>query len=203
VIRQAVRVRKWVSDQMNLRFLVGAVLVVFAVTLAVAANTLLGPGRDGPLSTQSRVSFTSPPLAVGQAFSWSSYLPGNPTAADIRIEAIEPVGVRGLEVLGVVLGYPELRPDDGYCLAPGMEPGFPPTHSLKSEPREVKGSTLPTKDKWTCGNHPSAIVGVRLLPDSAGGAIDALRVLYWHNGALYEVVMPYSLKIPRRGSDAT
>jgi hypothetical protein len=64
---------------------------------------------------------------------------------------------------------------------------------------EVKGRTLPPENTLTCGKQPYATVGVRLLPDGAGGSIEALRLLYRQNGTLYELVLPYSLAVPRRG----
>lgn len=175
------------------RVLTGALLLALATTVAVAISVLLGPRQGGPLETTSRFNVKSP-LAAEQVFVWGMSLPWDPAVGDIRIESIEPVGARGLEVLGLVLNNSVLQAD-GTCLAYAgarLASSFPPP---EIPTREVKGALLVAADGSVCSNHPSVLVGVRRPPDSSAGRIDALRVLYVHEGTTYELVMPYSLDI--------
>jgi len=81
-----------------------AALLAVAVIGVVAANALRGPRQDGPLKTTGgfNVSYS---LGDDELFIWGMNLPwyGDSAVGDIRIESIEPVGPRGLEVLGLVL----------------------------------------------------------------------------------------------------
>jgi hypothetical protein len=187
---------------MNRRVLVGGLLVLLASTAVVAANALRGPRQDGPVRTNSRVNIKFP-LAYDQIFVWGMALPGNPTQTDALITSIEPVGTRGLEIVGVVVDFPVLRPD-GICLMYGDQtaPSFPPPGVAT---RAVNGTVLVTDDRerGTCGSHPEVLVGVRRLPDSSAGRIDALRVVYVHEGTTYELVMPYSFDVCRPDPNST
>lgn len=176
---------------MSRRVFVGALLIVVAVTGVVAANVVRGPRGDGPLRTSGRFSITVP-LAYDQVFVWGTALPPNSSQADVRITSIDPVGTSGLEILGVLVDFP-VRQADGTCLVYGVQsaPSFPPP-GLPT--RDVNGTVLPTVDgeRGTCGSHPEVLVGVRRLPNAPAGRIDALRMLYVHEGITYELVMPYS-----------
>jgi len=120
---------------------------------------------------------------------------GDSAVGDIRIESVEPVGTRGLEVLGLVLNNSVLQPD-GTCLSYGDRPAasFPPP---EVPTREVNGAVLSAANGRTCTNDPSVLVGVRRPRDSSAGRIEALRMVYRHHGVTYELVMPYSLDICR------
>jgi len=179
---------------MKRRVVLGVLALVFAASVVVAVNALRGPRKDGPLqSTNDRMNIKAP-LAAEQILVWGKDLPWDPAVGDIRIESIEPVGTRGLEVLGLVLNNSVLQAD-GTCLAYAgarIVSSFPPP---EIPTREVEGAVLVAADGSTCSNHPSVLVGVRRPPDSSAGRIDALRVLYVHEGSRYELVMPYSLDI--------
>jgi hypothetical protein len=186
---------------MNRRVLLGAVLAAIAVVVVAAAIVLRGPRHDGPLTTTSAVNI-SYALADDEVFVWGTNLPwrGDAAVGDIRIDSIEPIGTRGLEVLGLVLNNSVLQPD-GSCFSYGDRPAasFPPP-DLPT--REVSGALLSAADGKRCSNDPSVLVGVRWLPNSSAGRIEALRMLYHHQGIAYELVMPYSLDICRGQPDA-
>ena len=186
---------------MTRRVLISAVLGATAIVVVAAAIVLRGPRHDGPLTTNGafNISYT---LADNEVFVWGMNLPwyGDPAVGDIRIDSIEPVGTQGLEVLGLVLNNSVLQPD-GSCLSYGAGPAasFPPPGVPT---REVSGAVLSAADGKRCSNDPSVLVGVRWLPNSSAGRIDALRMLYHHRGTAYELVMPYGLGICRGQPDA-
>jgi hypothetical protein len=186
---------------MTRRLLLGGALVAVTVIVIVAVNALRGPRQDGPLKTNSRVG-VSYPLADDEVFIWGTNLPwyGDAAVGDIRIDSIEPVGTSGIEVLGLVLNNSVLQPD-GICLSYGNRVGarFPPPDVPT---RAVSGAVLSAAGGKTCSNLPSVLVGVRWLPNSSAGRIDALRMLYRREGVAYELVMPYSLDICRGQPDA-
>jgi hypothetical protein len=175
---------------MSRRVLAGGLLVALAAIAVVGASSLRGLRQDGPVQTNSRVNVTYP--LADEVFVWGTALPLNPTQTDARITSIEPVGARGLGILGVVVDFPVRRPD-GTCLMYGVRPApsFPPPGIPTQDPN---GTTLPTEDseRGTCGTHPEVLVGVRRLPNASAGRIDALRMVYVHEGTTYELVMPYS-----------
>jgi len=179
------------------RVLLRAVLGAIAVLVVAAVIVLRGPRHDGPLATNGAFN-VSYALADNEVFVWGTNLPwrGDAAVGDIRIDSIEPVGTRGLEVLGLVLNNSVVRPD-GSCLSYGDRPvaSFPPNDVPT---REVSGAALSAADGKKCTNDPSVLVGVRWLPNSSVGRIDALRMLYHHQGIAYELIMPYSLDIRRR-----
>jgi hypothetical protein len=185
---------------MTRRVLLSAVLGAIAVVV-VAVIVLRGPRQDGPLTTNGSFE-VSYPLADDEVFVWGMNLPwyGDPAVGEIRIDSIEPVGTRGLEVLGLVLNNSVLQPD-GSCFSYGVRPAasFPPP---EVPTREVSGAVLSAADGKRCANDASVLVGVRWLPNSSAGRIDALRMLYHHRGVAYELVMPYSLDICRGQPDA-
>jgi hypothetical protein len=185
------------------RVLAGGLLLAVAVVAAVVVNALRGPRQDGPLQLPPGTQFTvRTALPDGEVLIWGMDLPWDPSnrvPGDIRIESIETVGVRGVEVLGLVLNNAVLRPD-GICLSYGVRPAatFPPPDVPI---RDVKGAVLPAEDKRPCVNHPSVLVGVRRSPESALGVIEALRMLYEHQGTAYELVLPFTLEVRRPGAD--
>jgi hypothetical protein len=176
------------------RVLAAALLLSVALIAVVAANALRGPRQNGPLRTNStfNVSF---PLADNEVFVWGTNLPwdGDPAVGDIRIDSIEPVGTRGVEVLGLVLNNSVLQPD-GICLSYGnrVAVSFPPP---EVPTREVSGAVLSAAAGKACASQPSVLVGVRRSANSSTGRIDALRMLYHHRGTAYELVMPYGLYV--------
>jgi hypothetical protein len=186
---------------MTRRILVVGLMLGLTATAVVTANALRGPRQDGPLKTNS-IFGVSYPLADDEVFIWGTNLPcyGDAAIGDIRIDSIEPVGTRGIEVLGLVLNNSVLQPD-GICLSYGnrVAASFPPPDVPT---RAVSGAVLSAAGGKTCGNLASVLVGVRWLPNSSAGRIDALRMLYRHESVAYELVMPYSLDICRGQPDA-
>lgn len=186
---------------MTRRLLLGGALVAVTVIVIVAVNALRGPRQDGPLKTNSSFA-VSYPLADDEVFIWGTNLPwyGDAAVGDIRIDSIDPVGTRGIEVLGLVLNNSVLQPD-GICLSYGnrVAATFPPPDVPT---RAVSGAVLSAAGGKTCSTLPSVLVGVRWLPNSSAGRIDAVRMLYRHEGVAYELVMPYSLDICRGQPDA-
>ena len=187
---------------MSRGILVGLLLILLAASAVVAANALRGPRGDGPVRTNSRVKLTFP-LPDDQIFVWGMPLPPNPSQTDARIISIEPVGISGLEILGVVVDFPVRRPD-GICLMYGDQTAlsFPPPGVPT---RDVNGTWLLTdeKERGTCGSHPEVLVGVRRIPNASAARIEALRVLYVHDGTTYELVMPYSFDACRPTPNVT
>jgi hypothetical protein len=186
---------------MTRRLLLGGALIAGTVIVIVAVNALRGPRQDGPLKTNS-IFGVSYPLADDEVFIWGTNLPwyGDAAVGDIRIDSIEPVGARGIEVLGLVLNNSVPQPD-GVCLSYGnrVAAGFPPPDVPT---RAVSGAVLSAAGGKTCSNLPSVLVGVRWLPNSSAGRIDALRMLYRNEDVVYELVMPYSLDVCRVQADA-
>jgi hypothetical protein len=186
---------------MTRRVLVVGLMLGLTATAIVTANALRGPRQDGPLQTNSRVNIKFP-LADDEVFVWGMDLPfyGDPSVGDIQIDSIEPVGTRGLEMLGLVLNNAVLQAD-GVCLSYGTRTvaRFPPP---EVPTREVRGALLSAAGGKVCANHPSVLVGVRRLPGSSDGRVEAMRMLYRHRGTAYELVMPYSLDICRGAADA-
>jgi hypothetical protein len=190
-------VRNDLSYPVNRRVFVAGVLVA-AVAVAVAvvatATAVSRPQQGGPLPNPSSHVTTAFPLADGQALTWGMDLPLNPTATDMQVKSIEPVGARGVDVLGIVLS--DRRPEgDGRCVSIGLVAGFPPSGTVT---REVRGAVLPAADTGVpCPRTPTVLIGVRRSPDSAVGRIDALRMRYEHLGTTYEIVFPFSLDVER------
>jgi hypothetical protein len=189
------------TGAMDRRLVAGALLIALAVIAVIAAYPL-GPWRDGPVKNASHITITFP-LPGDQIFVWGMALPPNPTQSEIRVTSIEPVGVAGLEVLGAVIDYPVRQPD-GICLMYGDQtaPSFPPSGITT---RPVKGTVLARAEPTggTCGIQPEVLVGIRRPPDSAAGRIDALRMVYEHDGRTYELLVTYSLDICRPTPGAT
>jgi hypothetical protein len=187
---------------MSRRVFMGGLLILVAVTAVVAANALRGPRDDGPVRTNSRFKVTFP-LPDDQIFVWGTALPPNPSQTDARIISIEPVGISGLETLGVVVDFPVRRPD-GTCLMYGDQTAisFPPPGVPT---RDVNGTWLlaDNKERGTCGSHPEVLVGLRRIPNASAGRIEALRMLYVHEGTTYELVMPYSFDACRPTPNVT
>ena len=186
---------------MTRRVLLSAALGAIAVLVVSAAIVLRGPRHDGPLTTNGsfNVSF---PLADDEVFVWGTNLPwdGDPAVGDIRIDSIEPVGTRGIQVLGLVLNNSVLQPD-GICLSYGnhVAVSFPPP---EVPTREVSGAVLSAAAGKACASQPSVLIGVRRSANSPTGRIDALRMLYHHRGTAYELVMPYALYVCPGQADA-
>ena len=175
--------------------------MVLAVAVAVAAIVLRGPRQDGPLQVPAGSHYgVRFPLADDRMSTWEAFVPFNPTVTDIRVESVELVGTKGIDVLGVVLGYP-VSQADGVCLSTGTLEieRFPPSERITTS--QVRGAVLPAADRRTCVNNPTIVVGVQRQADSSVGVIAAVRVMYEYQGAMFELVLPQSLEVYRPDSD--
>lgn len=173
-----------------------AVLVVVAATALVVANAVRGPQQDGPLQAVNRARVGTS-LAPGEALTWGVTLPFNPTDAEIELRGFETIAVRGVEVIDTRVAYPVHQPD-GTCLSIGLHKGFPPP-GIEMVP--MNAIIVPPAGQRTCENHPAVAMGIRLLPESEGGTVDGLRVLYIHGGVLYQLVLPYTLEVTASDAD--
>src|SRR5262245_6895442 len=86
-----------------------AVVLVAAVVVIAAIVTLQSSSAraSGPIASDSKTSAEFP-LADDQIASWGSQLPTNTTKDELTIESIEPVGISGLELVGLSITYPDV-----------------------------------------------------------------------------------------------
>jgi hypothetical protein len=178
-----------------------AALLVCGGAIAVAANTFRGPQQDGPLQVPAGSHYAVTfPLADDRMASWEAFVPFNPTHRDIRIQSVELVGTKGIDVVGVVLGYPVLQ-TDGRCLSTGTLEidRFPPAGRITTN--DVRGTVLPAAERRTCENNPTIVVGIRRASDSSVGLIASVRVLYEYQDTVFELMLPQSLEVHRPGSE--
>lgn len=159
----------------------GLSLVTLAAILAVAASVVWGYRQDGPIRFDGAAGVKWS-VARATAFSWTMPLPPNPTSDDITIEAIDPVGIEGLEVLGVAVAYG--------CGLPTTITGYPPDRVMT---RTVEGAML-LADADPC-DVPTAVIGLRRVTGAASGAIDGLRLRYESSGTRYETVLALRLEV--------
>ena len=160
--------------------------------VAFTSCALLGPPPPGPLAA-GQGFHVSMPSADGELMRWDPGLPFNPTDTDIRLRAIELVDVKGLDVVGIVLNTPTLRPD-GTCLSGGNGGGFPPPGSSSDR---IDGALLVAASRRTCTNYPQISVGLRRPIGTPTGSVAAVRLRYEHAGRSYELLMPTSVEIHR------
>lgn len=110
----------------------------------------------------------------------------NQTATDLELEAIDPVGVDGLDVLGVRVTL---------FLADGTEPvtnggSWPPGDAGQTPPA---GVILRGTGRGISG--AVILVGVRHQAGVPTGTIQGLRIRYRAGDSDYEVIYHWSLKI--------
>lgn len=181
---------------MRHRVILGIILIALAATVMVAMSGRWDRHQTGPLD--AAIQHTSHvtlrfPLADGEALTWGMDLPRNPTSTEVTLEAIEPVGARGVEVIGTAASYPVLRPN-GMCVSIGLVTGFPPAGV---QTLEVRGAPWPAVASPRCGDQPIVVIGVRRAADSPTGTIDALCLRYTADGTQYEILLPFSLELTR------
>ena len=164
---------------------------MLAAILWVAASALAAPRTAGPLRGGDGFH-VSMPAADEEVFRWDAGLPWNPTESDIRLESVDLINVRGLEVLGIVLSYPTQA--NGVCVSAGDDKGFPPAGKITDR---IEGVVLPRAADRTCTNYPTIVVGLRLLASTPKGEIEAVRVRYEYVGVVYELVLPSSVDLHR------
>jgi hypothetical protein len=164
-------------------------LLAFAATVLVAANALGAPRADGPLRSVSSVRVTAP-VADGDVVRWDTALPWNPTETEIHLKSVDLVGIRDVEVVGIVASYPTLQPG-GVCLSAGNLIGFPPPGR---NTEQIDGVALPAAARRTCTNYPTIVVGLRRQSGVPRGGVDAIRVRYEYQGTTYELLLQSSFE---------
>jgi hypothetical protein len=167
---------------------IGAGLAVAAlvVALVAAATGYFGYRHGGPFGGWNGAGVTWR-AAIGETVSWAMPLPDNPTTTDILIDSIAPVGVDGLEVLGVLVSTQG-------CEVPTIATAFPPPGVSTADPQ---GARLAALSK-PCALH--ALFGVRRSQAGAPGKIQGLRIRYHFGGASYEDLLPWTLDVREPGT---
>lgn len=158
----------------------GLALVALTAVLGamVSEGVVWGYRQDGPIRYEGAAGVRAP-VAAGTTFSWTMGLGQNPTSDDVAIEAIDPVGVTGLEVLGTGIAYG--------CGLPTVATGYPPAGMMV---HRAEGTILPAR-YLACEEIPTAVIGLRRPTGAAPGAIDGLRLRYVSGGIRYETVLAW------------
>lgn len=157
-----------------------AILVVALIFMLTIAN---GPRTDGPLQPPDRTGVEFP-LPAGQLATWGMTLPINPTMQDIRLLAVEPQGLNGLDLLGIQINDPAVEGSIVNAL------GFLP-EGMSAEP--VEGSVLPALG--SLDPERQILIGVELPAGSDHGVIESLVLRYEAGGVTYSVELPWELSI--------
>jgi hypothetical protein len=167
------------------RWGIAFVAIAVVVTLLLAATSR----SPGPLTTNVTTS-TEFTLAEGQVGSWGSPLPANTTPDELTIESIEPIGLSGLELVGLAVTYPEI--DGSIATAYGYPPPGLTTHPPEGARVSAAGGPTPSIQ---------ILAGVRLLPGAASGRIDGWHIRYSSGkGRPHETTIPWALIIYRTGA---
>lgn len=173
--------------RLGVPLVVAALLVVAG--LAARQAGLGGRSSDGPLPLLDGAGIEIH-AAAGSTASWGMGLPLVP-AGDVVLEAIEPVSVRGVEVLATAVcrwsGIPDAEGIYNDC-APVASLTWPPPDVVL---QPVAGTVLPTHGM----SFVSMVIGVRVASPGDGAGIEGVRIVYTSGGRTYEVVEPWSLEI--------
>lgn len=167
----------------------GLLLLALAATLVLTIGVATARRSDGPLRSTSR-TLVEIPTWDGEVVSWGMILPPNESATDIIIESIMPVGLDGLDLVGLGLHRVGAGGDESYTVGDG----FPPSDIGTSPP---SGAILPA-------GGPSIIevlVGIRRRAGISVGTIAALHIDYRAGGIAYEVELPWGVKVNARGDE--
>jgi hypothetical protein len=168
------------------RLAVPLAITATIVVAVIAALALSSPKyrTDGPWTSPDRVNVDFP-IAANQSATWGMPLPKNPTLSAITIESIEPLDVRGIDVLGVRLGKIDATNGSGSIV---NAPQWPPEGI---DTLAVDGVVLPPVGAGSFDLQ--VLVGVRHEASEASGSIGGIRIRYELAGAHYEVLFPWSL----------
>lgn len=169
-------------------------LVLSAAAIAVVALVAVfalsrGVRQDGPVPITDAVTVEYE-YAAGEATTWGTTLPAVGGSVAARLISVEPIGVSGLDVIGIAACDKRLS---GCAVV--NERGWP---LPDVESREVAGLTL----------HPAGagrtayqlLVGVRRHANADVGTLEAIRLVYEIHGTTYEVTEPWSLRILAPGT---
>ena len=166
----------------------GAGLAIAAVAVvAVAASGYIVPRSGGPFGGLNRAGVIYQ-AAVGEPISWAMPLPDNPTTTEVVIDSIAPVGVDGLDVLGVLVS------PDGCEGVPTLAKAFPPPGVSTVAPQGVILGAL----SKPCALH--VLIGVHRSKESANGTIAGIRIRYHAGWVSYEDLLPWALEIKDPGA---
>lgn len=163
---------------------IGAIILIgVIVTLPGILGTIPTQSTNGPLRSVNTISVHSP-LAADQTATWGEILPQNPTDTPIKIEAIDPINPRGLDVVGIRTNNPDVEGGMGFTRT------FPPPGMTLGP---VAGAIL--SPSTSASLNLQILIGVRLSTSSTDGTIDGRRVRYELGGRTYELVVPGSLTL--------
>jgi hypothetical protein len=168
------------------RALAGGLVLLATVALAAGVVLTRGMRHDGPLQNGPSSTRVSISAAEGEVVRFETTIPWNPTATDIHLRKVELLGLRNLDLVGVVLSYPMQR-DDGTCLSAGYDRSFPPPGWITTT--VLDGAVLPRADARTCTNYPTIVAGLRRTSGLSPGTLDAVGVVYEYRGEIFEVVL--------------
>lgn len=170
-------------------------VVLLGTGLAVWQFRTEGPyPTDGPLPVTAGVQITFE-LDVGEPATWGTPLPGSDRGEAI-VRRIEPIGVEGLDVLGIRVCHASREPNASgeylHC-APVNDYGWPPSGV---QTNAVEGTVLDASADPLI----DMLIGLRRQPSTPEGRIESVRIVYTVNGVTYETIEPWSLRLVPRGA---
>lgn len=164
-----------------------AAAVALIVVAVVAGKIWLdGKTSSGPLTITGKATWGIP-LEDGQTATWGMPLPELDQPA--TLQAVEPLGVNGIDVLGVTACVGSTLQSDGSHLhcAPNAY-GWPPA-GVSTQP--IAGTAFASNPSDT----PGVLIGVRRTSNGRTGTIGSLRITYVVDGRTYVAVEPWSLEL--------
>lgn len=162
--------------------LVSAIFVVLALRETGAVMS------DGPYPRTDAAGIDFE-LAPGVPATWGMPLPGSLRESFV-LRSIEPLGVEGLDVLGVYVCRWSGAPDDE-----GIFNDCTPAASRTWPPAET---TLLAVDGTVVAGEPSfvsMVIGVERHAGTAAAKIASIRIVYTTNGDTHEVIEPWTLNL--------
>jgi hypothetical protein len=166
-----------------------ALLALALLFTAVVWGRGGGEQAGGPLTVSDEAGIVVH-LGAGALATWGMGFSGD-SGGEIVLKAIEPVSVRGVEVLGVSVcrwrGVPE--PDGTYhdC-APVSAYEWPPS-GVTLLP--VAGTVMAADSRPSV----SMVIGVKVESPGEGMGIQGVRIVYRSHGRTYEAVEPWSFLV--------
>ncbi len=183
---------------MRLRPRISALITLLAVGLVVAVAGSVGSGgpADGPLPVSGEAGIVVH-LNSGALATWGMAFSGD-AGGEIVLEAIEPVSVSGVEVLGISVCRWSMAPEsDGTYrdCAPAAAYAWPPS-GVSLNP--VAGAVL------AADSNPSVsmVIGVKVESPGERAGIHGIRIVYASHGRTYETVEPWSFLVFPAESEA-
>lgn len=162
-------------------------MIVAVAIGAIKLNARAHYRTDGPLpaSDETRITYE---LDAGQSTTWGMPLDGA-LGKVVVLNVVEPLGVEGLEVLGLrTCSGAAPHGDDFLHCAPLNSSGWPPAGVATHEVAD-------TMIDGTQNSSVGVLIGLRRQPTASEGTISAVRVVYTVEGVTYEVLQPWSLRL--------